>query len=243
LSAKINQELQLEQETMNEEKNDLQKVVDDFLESSQYTLVDNPGSEIVHLTRKFGNEDIKITFSISDVNAPQDPESEEADSALLDEEDDIPPPPSASPSKSAKSPEDPLSSSEGEEPLEDASATPSEMAFPMRLMVTITKPNAGVLHIQTLAQDGFIQVEDVHYFKDASLADAKTAEQELKRRDLYAGPPFENLDVDLQMLLERYLEERGINSALATFVPDLAELKEQREYVGWLGNVKKFIDA
>jgi hypothetical protein len=75
LSAKINQELQLEQETMSEEKNDLQKVVDDFLESSQYTvrpniciiqesngsnplqLVDNPGSEIVHLTRKFGNEE------------------------------------------------------------------------------------------------------------------------------------------------------------------------------------------
>jgi complement component 1 Q subcomponent-binding protein len=113
------------------------------------------------------------------------------------------------------------------------------MAFPMRLMVTITKPNAGVLHIQTLAQDGFIQVEDVHYFKDASLADAKSAEQELKRRDLYAGPPFENLDVDLQMLLERYLEERGINSALATFVPDLAELKEQREYVVWLGSKSK----
>jgi len=41
LSAKINQELQLEQETMNEEKNDLQKVVDDFLESSQYTVRPN----------------------------------------------------------------------------------------------------------------------------------------------------------------------------------------------------------
>jgi complement component 1 Q subcomponent-binding protein len=123
---------------------------------------------------------------------------------------------------------------EGEEP-----ATPAdgELSFPMRLYVTITKPNTGVLHIQTLAQDGFIQVEDVHYFEDTSLADAQTAEKDWKRRGIYSGPPFENLDTDLQLLLERYLEERGINSALATFVPDYAELKEQKEYVAWLGSM------
>jgi hypothetical protein len=38
LSLKIESELQLEQETMDEEKKDLQKSVDDFLESSQFTV-------------------------------------------------------------------------------------------------------------------------------------------------------------------------------------------------------------
>jgi complement component 1 Q subcomponent-binding protein, mitochondrial len=43
-------------------------------------------------------------------------------------------------------------------------------------------------------------------------------------------------------MCERYLEERGVNSALASFISDYAELKEQREYVNWLKNLKTFID-
>ena len=35
-------------------------------------------------------------------------------------------------------------------------------------------------------------------------------------------------------MLERYLDERGVNSQLATFVPDYVDYKEQREYVQWL---------
>ena len=42
--------------------------------------------------------------------------------------------------------------------------------------------------------------------------------------------------------MERYLEERGINTALATFIPDYAELKEQKEYISWLKNLKAFVD-
>jgi complement component 1 Q subcomponent-binding protein len=54
------------------------------------------------------------------------------------------------------------------------------------------------------------------------------------RQHVYAGPPFGNLDSDLQAMLERYLDERGINAQLATFVPDYIDYKEQREYVQWL---------
>jgi complement component 1 Q subcomponent-binding protein, mitochondrial len=42
--------------------------------------------------------------------------------------------------------------------------------------------------------------------------------------------------------MERYLEERGINTALAVFIPDYAELKEQKEYISWLKNLKSFVD-
>jgi len=44
------------------------------------------------------------------------------------------------------------------------------------------------------------------------------------------------LDEDLQLLLERYLDERGINTALALFVPDYVDFKEQREYLSWLSS-------
>lgn len=43
--------------------------------------------------------------------------------------------------------------------------------------------------------------------------------------------------------MERYLEERGITQALAVFVPDYMDIKEQREYQTWLKGVKEFIDA
>lgn len=54
---------------------------------------------------------------------------------------------------------------------------------------------------------------------------------------MYLGPPFGNLDEDLQVILERYLDERGINTALALFVPDYVDYKEQREYVTWLNGM------
>lgn len=59
----------------------------------------------------------------------------------------------------------------------------------------------------------------------------------------YLGPPFANLDEDLQILIDRYLDERGINSALAVFIPDYIDMKEQKEYTTWLSNVKGFVAA
>ena len=111
-----------------------------------------------------------------------------------------------------------------------------EPSFPARINVMIEKVGKGTLQIETTAQDGEIVIENVYYFKDAELADAKTAELDWKRKDLYEGPPFGNLDEDLQVLLERYLDERGINTALAMWVPEYIDFKEQREYLNWLSS-------
>ncbi len=43
-------------------------------------------------------------------------------------------------------------------------------------------------------------------------------------------------------MLEQYLDVRGINTALALFIPDYIDVKEQKEYQGWLGRVKEFVD-
>lgn len=109
-----------------------------------------------------------------------------------------------------------------------------EPSFPARVNVTIEKPGNGALLIQTLAQDGLFQVEEVSFFSKPDLAHAITAEKDWARQSLYAGPPFENLDEDLQTYLERYLEERGINAELANMIPDYIQVKEQKEYVRWL---------
>jgi complement component 1 Q subcomponent-binding protein len=61
------------------------------------------------------------------------------------------------------------------------------------------------------------------------------------KSNFHQGPPFNNLDEDLQILLEKYLEERGINTRLALFIPDYIDHKEQKEYIKWLNNVKNFV--
>ncbi len=86
-------------------------------------------------------------------------------------------------------------------------------------------------------------IDNVYHYVDAAHAHAKTANKVHERQDLYVGPPFGNLDEDLQVLFERYLEERGINSVFALFVPDYIDMKEQKEYIRWLENVKSFIEG
>lgn len=58
----------------------------------------------------------------------------------------------------------------------------------------------------------------------------------------YSGPPFAQLDEEVQNLMEQYLDERGINAALSLFVPEYIDVKEQREYLGWLKRVKEFVE-
>ena len=176
---------------------------------------------------------ITITFSIADLNN-LDPEADFQDRAMSDEEDldNI----NQGDNKNFKvSPEDSVET-EGEDVEQDPS-------FPARVNVIIEKAGKGALAVETTAQDGSIIIENVYHYLDASHAHAKTAEKIAERQDLYVGPPFGNLDEDLQVLLEQYLDERGINTALAIFVPDYIDMKEQKEYLRWLSNVKDFVAA
>jgi complement component 1 Q subcomponent-binding protein len=108
-------------------------------------------------------------------------------------------------------------------------------AFPARVNVRVTRDGKqGAVMIEATAQDGEIIIENVYYFADAAQADPESSEVEWKRRAVYAGPPFGNLDDELQVLLERYLEERGVDVRLANFIPEYIDFKEQKEYLRWL---------
>ncbi|KAI0123727.1 mitochondrial glycoprotein [Xylariales sp. AK1849] len=226
LSLKLESELQYESELKETEL--LPASVKDFLENSPFELVDTPGKEDVVLKRKFGNETITVTFSISDL-ADYDPDVYNEDDAISDQEYDTP--------ETQRAAE-----AEGEEAL-DGEEGDSEAAVPCRMNVVVEKDGRGALNIEALAQEGQIMVENFYYYKDAKLAHSETAEIAHQAQDAYPGPPFASLDEDLQILVERYLEERGVTQALAVFVPDYLDTKEQKEYQIWLKQVKTFIDA
>ncbi|KAI0453466.1 mitochondrial glycoprotein [Xylaria acuta] len=224
LLAKLESELQFESEMKGNEQ--LPASIKDFMENSPYELKDEPGKEDVYLVRKFGDETITVSFSISDL-AHYEPDEYNEDNALTDEELDTP---------EGKR----LAETEAEEGLEDEETEPP---VPCRLNIVVEKPNQGALNIEALAQDGSILVENFYYYKDAKMAHSSSPEAVHGAEDVYPGPPFGSLDEDLQLMMERYLEERGITQAMAVFVPDYMDVKEQREYQTWLKNVKGFIEA
>lgn len=151
---------------------------------------------------------IRVSFTIADIQNIS--EQEDFDDAALSDDMDF---------------------QNGKEGNEEDHPDPS---FPARVNVTVEKPSNGSLLIQAVVQDGVFQIEEVSHFANAELAQAQTAEKDWDRQSLYAGPPFENLDEDLQSLWDRYIEDRGINAELATMIPDYISVKEQKEYIRWL---------
>ncbi|GAA5881258.1 hypothetical protein JCM3774_002866 [Rhodotorula dairenensis] len=213
LSTKLGEELQFERDNADV------AAEPDFLASFKaegvWKVVDEEGSDEIVLTRSFGSEQIRLIFSISDLDAEQDlPE------AFQDEE----------------------AADAGSGGLGDEAVGASETSFPVETSITITKPSGGAMTIDAIAQDGLFTINNIAFYPDADLALGMSSEDDWKRQGLYMGPAFDNLDEGVQSEFETYLEERGINSALALFIPDLAEWKEQKEYVRWLEGTKTFLE-
>ncbi|SPQ24684.1 57533ffb-1750-4ace-bf02-ee2ad8da7cc7 [Thermothielavioides terrestris] len=231
LSAKLASEIEFENDVNQNEP--LPASVKDFLENSPFKVEDIPGKEDVTLTRTFGDEKITVSFSIADLHN-YEPDMLE-DQAMEDELDDL---------ESGRNPQDQRGAADlAQEANEDLEAGSDEAAVPCRLNIVIEKPGKGALNVEALAQDGAIVVENLYYYADPKLAHSTDANAVHAAQETYPGPPFGSLDEDLQILMERYLEERGITQALALFAPDYMDVKEQREYMAWLKNVKSFIDA
>lgn len=219
LLAKIDNEIKHEEE-QGEETPDY---ITSYLKSSPFQITDKPGSDEVTLTRKFGNEEIKIVFSVSDINSADEEEE-------LDLEDDM--------EDNQNSQQQNLSpSDEDEEEGDDLES----LTFPVRCLITISKPGAGSISVDTIAQDGSFIVESISNIKDSALATASTAEADWEKRGLYSGPPFAELDEELQVAFEKYLEERQIDGDLANFVPNYVFHKDQVEYTHWLKDLKGFV--
>ncbi|PWY98686.1 mitochondrial glyco protein [Testicularia cyperi] len=186
----------------------------EFKAQGIWKLVDDPAADEVVLEREFGNEHVKVVFSIGDIESQlSEPEEGELDGSSNDTAN---------------------SSADNDE------QTPE---VPIRICVQITKPNTGALTIDATVQDGNVTIDSISHYTDANLATAMSAQADFERRGVYLGPHFETLDESLQTSFEAYLAERGIDSNLALFIPTFAEYKEQREYCSWLQNVRNFVDA
>jgi len=216
LSAALQEELKYEEETDGKASNP-----PDFLQEFQrkgiWKIQESPGKDEAVLTRSYGNEKIRLEFSVLDLMSPTDEtefddfnmrsKGEEGAAETEDESNDTPPP-------------------------------------PIRVNIAINKRGVeGALAIEATVQDGSFLIDGASYFAEGGLAFDSSAEGDWKRRTLYLGPQYDRLELGVQEKFDEYLKEREIDDDLALFIPEYAEWKEQKEYISWLGHVKRFVDA
>ncbi|KAL3669764.1 hypothetical protein V7S43_005144 [Phytophthora oleae] len=119
---------------------------------------------------------------------------------------------------------------ESEEYEEDDEEEEDELPG-VRFTADITRENKG-LQFDCVASSN-LTVERVRYLSDF----AKEAEDET----LYFGPNFIDLELDVQDKFYSYLADRKIDDELAQFITQFADLKEQREYLGFLEDAETFV--
>lgn len=135
-------------------------------------------------------------------------------------------------------PEDSVAPADREGEVED-DASALGASYPLTMTIKIIKPGDQALVVRARAGDGTIATEQINYYPKASLIEPGSLKEGSELESTYAGPPFENLDTDLQLMFENYLEERGINVELANMMQQYVDWKEQREYVDWLQSKSK----
>ncbi|KAF8652341.1 hypothetical protein AX16_004446 [Volvariella volvacea WC 439] len=205
LAQRLQAEIQYEKEAA-AELDAVPEFLQAFKDQGHWQVEDVPGNDEITLTRKFGNENLRLMFSIADLQAEED-------------------------------------AGEYENPDSEEGAEESVSSSPIRASLSITKTNgSGALNVDMVCQEGHFIVDNICYYPDAKLGTELTADADWKRRGLYIGPQFDTLDVAVQEEFEKYLQERGVNESVALFIPEYAEWKEQNEYVGWLNNVKSFVE-
>ena len=112
---------------------------------------------------------------------------------------------------------------------EDFDPAEFEPDIGINFTATVEKGDGQIMVYHCVAGDK-VYVKTITHSKDTELS-------------AYKGPKYEELDLKIQDSVAEYLEERGINEYLAIFICMYADYKEQKEYVKWLKQYQKFLDA
>ncbi|KAK9690483.1 hypothetical protein RND81_09G130900 [Saponaria officinalis] len=67
-------------------------------------------------------------------------------------------------------------------------------------------------------------------------------QSKLPNKPPYTGPLFEDLDDEMQESIYNFLEERGIDDNLCTYLHNYIHYKDQAEFIRWMESVRKTIE-
>ncbi|KAJ6489958.1 regulatory protein suaprga1 [Mycena sanguinolenta] len=86
LAEKLRDEISYEDQAVKDTKEEVPEFLANFVEAGTWEIKDTPGNDEVFLTRKFGDESIRVMFSIADLQGLEDEDEG------TDNEDNEPPP-------------------------------------------------------------------------------------------------------------------------------------------------------
>ncbi|KAI4384500.1 hypothetical protein MLD38_002648 [Melastoma candidum] len=101
------------------------------------------------------------------------------------------------------------------------------------LVVSIAKGNGPCLEFGCTAYPDEVVIDSLAVKKP------DTAEDQIA----YEGPDFQDLDENLQKAFHKYLDIRGIKPSTTNFLYEYMINKDSKEYLNWLNNLKKFVEA
>ncbi|SCU82501.1 LANO_0B06480g1_1 [Lachancea nothofagi CBS 11611] len=198
---------------LEEDTANLPESVQAFFDKTGYSAVSSPGKNMAEIVNKSARgETVHVFFDVAQVS------NLPLETAGLDNE-------MAAPSEE-----------------EDFEGMADNFANVNVIIVKDADQSAVSFELLMNLQEGTFFVDSATPYHDAKAALDESAESEVSRELVYHGPPFSNLDEELQESLEVYLESRGINEELATFIGTYSEFKENKEYISWLQNMKKFFN-
>ncbi|KAJ8774282.1 hypothetical protein K2173_009713 [Erythroxylum novogranatense] len=113
---------------------------------------------------------------------------------------------------------------------EDDIEKPTQSHLP--LLVTVSKKSGISLEFGCIAYADEIVIDSL------SVKKTETSEEDIP----YEGPNWNDLDENLRKGFHKYLEIRGIKPSTTNFLHEYMINKDSREYVGWLKDLKKFIE-
>ncbi|CAR21227.1 Mam33p [Lachancea thermotolerans CBS 6340] len=196
-----------------EDVQDLPESLQSFFDKTGFSAVASPGKNMAEITSKTARgETVHVFFDVAQVS------NLPLESAELDGE-------AAAPSEE-----------------EEFDGMADNFANVNVVVVKDSDQSAVSFELLMNLQEGTFFVDSATPYSSAKAALDETAESEVSRELVYHGPPFSNLDEELQESLEAYLESRGINEELATFIGTYSEFKENKEYINWLKNMKTFFN-
>ncbi|CCH60276.1 hypothetical protein TBLA_0C04800 [Henningerozyma blattae CBS 6284] len=224
----LNSEIKVETELSDEQNNIENDSFNDYLNKFNFKVIESPKKNLAQIERSFDNdnETIKIFFDVAQVaNLPYDAQMMENNNP------------------NTESPSAMESNENNSEPLNDDFDSMADNFANVKVVVLKNKLDSAVsFELLMNLDEGSFFIDSVTPFDSIDDALNESAEVELKRELTYQGPPFSNLDSDLQDALEIYLENRGINEELATFIGSYSEFKENNEYISWLKQMEQFFN-
>ncbi|KAK1377982.1 Mitochondrial glycoprotein [Heracleum sosnowskyi] len=120
---------------------------------------------------------------------------------------------------------------DNEDDDDDDDEKPTQSHVP--LVVKVAKSHKFILEFNVTAYPDEISIDSI------SIKKPDSAEDEIA----YEGPDFSDLDENLQKAFHKYLEIRGVKPSTTNFLHEYMINKDSREYMMWLKNLKKFVQA